>query len=66
MAQRANLGVSMELTREAEQFDSGWQVLEKLKPVRKSPLTDDEAHLMHPDNRYRFTHEVRGLRWGTM
>lgn len=47
--------VSMELTREASQDETRWHLLEKLKPVRKSPLTDDEAHLMHPDNRYRLT-----------
>jgi hypothetical protein len=47
--------VPMELARAAADHFAGWQVLEKFKPFKKSPITDDEAHLMHSDNRFRLT-----------
>ncbi|WP_129649567.1 hypothetical protein [Peristeroidobacter agariperforans] len=44
---------SMKLARDAAEYPCGWGVLEKHKPVPKSPLIVDEARQMHPDNCYR-------------
>jgi hypothetical protein len=47
--------VSKALQDEAGQHPLGWELLEKYKPERKSPLPLMQSRLMHPDNPYRVT-----------